>query len=126
MPRVDVQVRATDEDSGLFGRVTYSFVDDLGRSRFSIDGGGVISTAGPLDREDPASRDLLLTVRALDGGGSGPHKYIYIQCMYIYIYIYIIPLTLSMRCIIFNYLKVIFDKVQSGLSNDILTVFNHD
>ncbi|KAG7251724.1 hypothetical protein CRUP_003331 [Coryphaenoides rupestris] len=63
------QVRATDEDSGLFGRVTYSFVDDLGRSRFSIDGGGVISTAGPLDREDPAYKDLLLTVSALDGGG---------------------------------------------------------
>ncbi|KAG7248322.1 hypothetical protein CRUP_011089, partial [Coryphaenoides rupestris] len=69
IPDVGLQVRATDEDSGLFGRVTYSFVDDLGRSRFSIDGGGVISTAGPLDREDPAYKDLLLTVSALDGGG---------------------------------------------------------
>ncbi|XP_040929728.1 protocadherin Fat 3 isoform X3 [Betta splendens] len=63
------QVRATDEDSGLFGQITYSFVNDLGKSHFAIDADGVISTLQKLDRENPVNKDVVLTVMALDGGG---------------------------------------------------------
>uniref|UniRef100_A0A672H9K0 FAT atypical cadherin 3b n=1 Tax=Salarias fasciatus TaxID=181472 RepID=A0A672H9K0_SALFA len=64
-----IQVRATDEDSGLYGQITYSFINDLGKTQFSIDADGVISTLQKLDRENPLNKDMVLTVMALDGGG---------------------------------------------------------
>ncbi|XP_068572025.1 protocadherin Fat 3 [Cebidichthys violaceus] len=64
-----IQVRATDEDSGLFGQITYSFINDLGKTQFTIDADGVISTAQKLDRENPLNKDMVLTIMALDGGG---------------------------------------------------------
>ncbi|XP_061658390.1 protocadherin Fat 3-like isoform X4 [Syngnathoides biaculeatus] len=64
-----IQVRASDEDSGLFGQITYSFINDFGKSRFAVDADGLISTTQRLDREDPLNKDILLTVMALDGGG---------------------------------------------------------
>lgn len=67
---VDIQVRATDEDSGLYGQITYSFINDLGKTQFTIDADGVISTVQKLDRENPFNRDMVLTVMALDGGGN--------------------------------------------------------
>ncbi|KAM9788478.1 LOW QUALITY PROTEIN: protocadherin Fat 3 [Neosynchiropus ocellatus] len=66
---VVTQVRATDEDSGLFGQITYSFVNDFGKAQFSIDADGVIATLQKLDREDPANKDAVLSLMALDGGG---------------------------------------------------------
>ncbi|XP_041864735.1 protocadherin Fat 3 [Melanotaenia boesemani] len=64
-----IQVRATDEDSGLNGQITYSFINDLGKTQFTIDADGVISTVQQLDRENPLNKDMVLTVMALDGGG---------------------------------------------------------
>ncbi|XP_028323053.1 protocadherin Fat 3 [Gouania willdenowi] len=64
-----IQVRATDEDSGLNGQITYSFINDLGKTKFTIDADGVISTLQKLDRENPLYKDMVLTVMALDGGG---------------------------------------------------------
>ncbi|XP_051903269.1 protocadherin Fat 3 [Hippocampus zosterae] len=64
-----IQVRATDEDSGLFGQITYSFINDLGKAGFAVDADGLVTTAQRLDREDPLNKDILLTVMALDGGG---------------------------------------------------------
>ncbi|XP_056910340.1 protocadherin Fat 3 isoform X4 [Takifugu flavidus] len=64
-----IQVRATDEDSGLFGQITYSFINDLGKTKFAVDAEGVISTLEKLDRENPLYKDMVLTVMALDGGG---------------------------------------------------------
>uniref|UniRef100_A0A8C4ZNB4 FAT atypical cadherin 3b n=1 Tax=Gadus morhua TaxID=8049 RepID=A0A8C4ZNB4_GADMO len=64
-----IQVRATDEDSGLFGQITYSFINDLGKSQFTIHADGLIATAQTLDRENPINKDMVLTVMALDGGG---------------------------------------------------------
>lgn len=66
---VDFQVRATDEDSGFFGQITYSFVNDLGKTKFTIDADGVITTLQKLDRENPLYKDMVLTIMALDGGG---------------------------------------------------------
>uniref|UniRef100_A0A668ALQ5 FAT atypical cadherin 3a n=1 Tax=Myripristis murdjan TaxID=586833 RepID=A0A668ALQ5_9TELE len=64
-----VQVKATDADPGVFGHITYSFVNDMGKDQFSIDGNGQITTTEKLDREDPANKDMLLTVAAQDSGG---------------------------------------------------------
>ncbi|XP_065146783.1 protocadherin Fat 3 [Paramisgurnus dabryanus] len=64
-----IQVRATDEDSGIFGQITYSFINDLGKTQFNIGTDGLITTAQKLDRENPINKDIVLTVMALDGGG---------------------------------------------------------
>lgn len=53
----------------MFGRVSYSFVNDDGRDKFSIDANGQIITAEKLDREDPGNKDLVLMVSARDAGG---------------------------------------------------------
>lgn len=53
----------------MFGRVSYSFVNDDGRDKFSIDANGQIITAEKLDREDPSNKDLVLMVSARDAGG---------------------------------------------------------
>ncbi|XP_059932324.1 protocadherin Fat 3a isoform X3 [Gadus macrocephalus] len=64
-----IQVKATDADPGAFGKITYSFVNDVGRDQFSIDGNGFITTVEKLDREDPANKDIILAVEAQDSGG---------------------------------------------------------
>lgn len=66
---MNLQVSATDEDSGLNGQITYSFINDVGKSKFNIDADGVVSTLQRLDRENPVNKDMVLTVMALDGGG---------------------------------------------------------
>lgn len=53
----------------MFGRVTYSFVNDVGRERFSIDANGQITTAEKLDREDPSNQYVVVSVAAQDAGG---------------------------------------------------------
>ncbi|XP_054868346.1 protocadherin Fat 3a isoform X5 [Amphiprion ocellaris] len=64
-----IQVKATDADPGVFGHITYSFVNDMGKDQFSIDASGHICTVEKFDREDPASKDIVLTVAARDSGG---------------------------------------------------------
>ncbi|KAK0149004.1 Protocadherin Fat 3 [Merluccius polli] len=64
-----IQVKATDADPGVFGKITYSFVNDVGKDQFSIDGNGFITTLEKLDREDPANKDIVLAVEAQDSGG---------------------------------------------------------
>lgn len=64
-----IQVWATDDDSGLFGQIKYSFINDLGKTLFIIGSDGVITTAQELDRENPGNRDIVLIVMAMDGGG---------------------------------------------------------
>ncbi|XP_057694792.1 protocadherin Fat 3a isoform X5 [Corythoichthys intestinalis] len=64
-----IQVKAADADPGVFGQVTYSFVNDVGKNQFSIDSSGQIITVEKLDREDPANKDIILAVLAQDSGG---------------------------------------------------------
>ncbi|XP_017287650.1 protocadherin Fat 3a isoform X2 [Kryptolebias marmoratus] len=64
-----IQVKATDADPGMFGHITYSFVNDVGNDQFGIDAIGQISTTEKLDREDPSNKDIVLTVAAQDSGG---------------------------------------------------------
>ena len=63
------QVKAADADPGVFGNIFYSLVNDMGRDQFSIDATGQITTAEILDREDPANKNIVLTVAARDPGG---------------------------------------------------------
>ncbi|XP_068601351.1 protocadherin Fat 3a [Brachionichthys hirsutus] len=64
-----LQVKATDADLGVFGHISYFFVNDMGKDKFSIDKRGQITTLEKLDREDPGNKDIVLTVAAQDSGG---------------------------------------------------------
>ncbi|KAJ8280395.1 hypothetical protein GJAV_G00054020 [Gymnothorax javanicus] len=64
-----IQVKASDMDTGPFAHITYSFINDVGKDQFNIDANGQITTLEKLDRENPDTKDIILTVMALDGGG---------------------------------------------------------
>ncbi|XP_055003987.1 protocadherin Fat 3a isoform X1 [Boleophthalmus pectinirostris] len=64
-----IQVKATDADPGVYGQVSYSFVNDIGKDQFSIDPNGQILTLEKLDREDPSNKNIILTIAAQDSGG---------------------------------------------------------
>ncbi|XP_064191064.1 protocadherin Fat 1a isoform X3 [Anguilla rostrata] len=63
------EAKATDEDSGIYGRVTYHIVNDLAREKFSVNEEGVIFTQESLDRENSVEKVIPISLMAKDGGG---------------------------------------------------------
>ncbi|CAH2225513.1 protocadherin Fat 3 isoform X1, partial [Pelobates cultripes] len=64
-----IYVKATDGDSGIYGHVSYTIINDHAKNRFFIDTLGQIVTTEKLDRENPLEQDISISLRALDGGG---------------------------------------------------------
>ncbi|KAI1242062.1 Protocadherin Fat 3 [Lamprotornis superbus] len=64
-----IHVKATDGDSGVYGQISYSIINDFAKDRFLIDANGQILTTERLDRENPLESDIDIFLRALDGGG---------------------------------------------------------
>nr|XP_028581876.1 protocadherin Fat 3 isoform X4 [Podarcis muralis] len=64
-----IHVKATDGDSGIYGQISYSIINDFAKDRFLIDNNGQIITTEKLDREIPLEGDITIFLRALDGGG---------------------------------------------------------
>uniref|UniRef100_A0A663EHS2 Cadherin domain-containing protein n=1 Tax=Aquila chrysaetos chrysaetos TaxID=223781 RepID=A0A663EHS2_AQUCH len=64
-----IHVKATDGDSGVYGQISYSIINDFAKDRFLIDNNGQILTTERLDRENPLESDIGIFLRALDGGG---------------------------------------------------------
>ncbi|XP_062983238.1 protocadherin Fat 3 isoform X3 [Elgaria multicarinata webbii] len=64
-----IHVKATDGDSGIYGQISYSIINDFAKDRFLIDSNGQIITTEKLDREIPLEGDITIFLRALDGGG---------------------------------------------------------
>nr|XP_021400674.1 protocadherin Fat 3 isoform X2 [Lonchura striata domestica] len=64
-----IHVKATDGDSGVYGQISYSIINDFAKDRFLIDANGQIMTTERLDRENPLESDIDIFLRALDGGG---------------------------------------------------------
>ncbi|KFO09274.1 Protocadherin Fat 3, partial [Balearica regulorum gibbericeps] len=64
-----IHVKATDGDSGVYGQISYSIINDFAKDRFLIDSNGQILTTERLDRENPLESDIGIFLRALDGGG---------------------------------------------------------
>ncbi|XP_070605725.1 protocadherin Fat 3 isoform X1 [Erythrolamprus reginae] len=64
-----IHVKATDGDSGIYGQISYSILNDFAKDRFVIDSKGQILTTEKLDRELPLEGDITIFIRALDGGG---------------------------------------------------------
>ncbi|XP_051891479.1 protocadherin Fat 1a isoform X7 [Pristis pectinata] len=64
-----IEVRASDRDSGKYGHLSYSIVNDFARDKFSVDQKGKIFTSEKLDRENPVEKVITISVMAKDGGG---------------------------------------------------------
>uniref|UniRef100_G1NQP0 FAT atypical cadherin 3 n=1 Tax=Meleagris gallopavo TaxID=9103 RepID=G1NQP0_MELGA len=64
-----LHVKATDGDSGVYGQISYSIINDFAKDRFLIDSNGQILTTERLDRENFLESDIGIFLRALDGGG---------------------------------------------------------
>uniref|UniRef100_A0A8D0HJY6 FAT atypical cadherin 1 n=1 Tax=Sphenodon punctatus TaxID=8508 RepID=A0A8D0HJY6_SPHPU len=63
------EVKATDEDSGTFGHITYHIVNDFAKDRFYTNARGQIFTSEKLDRETQTEKVISITLMAKDGGG---------------------------------------------------------
>ncbi|KAJ8383464.1 hypothetical protein AAFF_G00220600 [Aldrovandia affinis] len=63
------EAKATDEDSGTYGKVTYHIVNDLARDKFSVNEDGAIFTLESLDRENSVEKVIPVSLMAKDGGG---------------------------------------------------------
>ncbi|XP_033985117.1 protocadherin Fat 1a isoform X1 [Trematomus bernacchii] len=63
------EAKATDDDEGIYGRITYQIVNDFAKDKFSINENGEIFTLESLDRENTVEKVIPISLTAKDGGG---------------------------------------------------------
>uniref|UniRef100_A0A8C6IZL5 Uncharacterized protein n=1 Tax=Melopsittacus undulatus TaxID=13146 RepID=A0A8C6IZL5_MELUD len=63
------EVKATDEDSGTYGHMTYHIVNDFAKDRFYTNERGQIFTSKKLDRETQVEKVIAISLMAKDSGG---------------------------------------------------------
>ncbi|MGH0159302.1 UNVERIFIED_CONTAM: hypothetical protein FKN15_036965 [Acipenser sinensis] len=64
-----VEAKATDEDSGTYGHITYYIVNDFAKDKFSVNEDGQIFSLEKLDRENSVEKVITIGLMAKDGGG---------------------------------------------------------
>lgn len=60
---------ASDEDSGIYGQITYHIINDFAKDKFSVNEEGKIFTLESLDRENALEKIISISLIAKDGGG---------------------------------------------------------
>ncbi|XP_025063474.1 protocadherin Fat 1 isoform X5 [Alligator sinensis] len=63
------EVKATDQDSGTYGHITYHIVNDFAKDRFYTNERGQIFTSEKLDREKQTEKVIAVSLMAKDAGG---------------------------------------------------------
>lgn len=63
------EAKATDDDEGIYGHITYHIVNDFAKDKFSVNENGEIFTLESLDRENNAEKVIPISLIAKDGGG---------------------------------------------------------
>ncbi|XP_019958668.2 protocadherin Fat 1a isoform X1 [Paralichthys olivaceus] len=63
------EAKATDDDEGIYGQITYQIVNDFAKDKFSINDNGEIFTLESLDRENAIEKVIPISLVAKDGGG---------------------------------------------------------
>ncbi|CDQ67801.1 unnamed protein product [Oncorhynchus mykiss] len=63
------EAKATDEDAGTYGRLTYHIVNNFAKDKFSVNENGEIFTLDILDRENAIEKVIPISLMAKDGGG---------------------------------------------------------
>lgn len=64
-----MELNAVDEDTGIYGQVTYHILNEFAKDSFYINEKGQLFTAEKLDRESPSSKVIPISIMAKDGGG---------------------------------------------------------
>lgn len=64
------EAKATDDDEGTYGELTYHIVNDFARDKFSVNENGQIYTLESLDRENTIEKVIPISLIAKDGGGN--------------------------------------------------------
>ncbi|KAA8594619.1 hypothetical protein FQN60_011754 [Etheostoma spectabile] len=63
------EAKATDDDEGIYGQITYQIVNDFAKDKFSVNENGEIFTLESLDREITVEKVIPISLIAKDGGG---------------------------------------------------------
>uniref|UniRef100_A0A3Q1I5G8 FAT atypical cadherin 1a n=1 Tax=Anabas testudineus TaxID=64144 RepID=A0A3Q1I5G8_ANATE len=63
------EAKATDDDEGIYGQITYQIVNDFAKDKFSVNENGEIFTLESLDRENAIEKVIPISLVAKDGGG---------------------------------------------------------
>ncbi|TMS23972.1 Protocadherin Fat 1 [Larimichthys crocea] len=63
------EAKATDDDEGIYGQITYQIVNDFAKDKFNVNENGEIFTLESLDRENTAEKVIPISLIAIDGGG---------------------------------------------------------
>ncbi|XP_063314156.1 protocadherin Fat 1 isoform X2 [Pelobates fuscus] len=63
------ELKAVDEDEGLYGHITYHILNEFAKDNFYINDRGQLFTAERLDRENPTNKFIPISVMAKDIGG---------------------------------------------------------
>ncbi|KAM8938795.1 protocadherin Fat 1 isoform 2-T2 [Pelodytes ibericus] len=63
------EVRALDEDKGLYGQITYHILNEFAKDNFYINDRGQLFTNERLDRENPSNKVIPISLMAKDTGG---------------------------------------------------------
>lgn len=63
------ELKAVDEDKGIYGQVTYHILNDFAKDNFYFNEKGQLFTAEKLDRESPTNKVIPVSVMAKDAGG---------------------------------------------------------
>uniref|UniRef100_A0A8C3AAC4 FAT atypical cadherin 1a n=1 Tax=Cyclopterus lumpus TaxID=8103 RepID=A0A8C3AAC4_CYCLU len=63
------EAKATDDDEGIYGQITYLIVNDFAKDKFSVNEDGEILTLESLDRENTIEKVIPISLIARDGGG---------------------------------------------------------
>ncbi|XP_058496668.1 protocadherin Fat 1a isoform X5 [Solea solea] len=63
------EAKATDDDDGIYGQITYQIVNDVAKDKFSVNNNGEIFSLESLDRENNNEKVIPISLVAKDGGG---------------------------------------------------------
>ncbi|XP_061626492.1 protocadherin Fat 1a isoform X2 [Phyllopteryx taeniolatus] len=63
------EAKATDDDEGIYGQITYRIVNDVAKDKFTVSENGDVFTLDSLDRDSSIEKVIPISLEAKDGGG---------------------------------------------------------
>ncbi|XP_061536381.1 protocadherin Fat 1a isoform X3 [Phycodurus eques] len=63
------EAKATDDDEGIYGQITYRIVNDVAKDKFTVSENGNVFTLESLDRDSSIEKVIPISLEAKDGGG---------------------------------------------------------
>ncbi|XP_061684884.1 protocadherin Fat 1a isoform X3 [Syngnathoides biaculeatus] len=63
------EAKATDDDEGVYGQITYRIVNDVAKDKFTVGENGDVFTLESMDRDSSIEKVIPISLEAKDGGG---------------------------------------------------------